>query len=352
MLEGSVEFPFGKTFWRRLHSRRMRSDWDLRARQNARYYIACGHSDSDAEFWRSGYEELEKHVLRDLRVDPAARALEIGCGIGRLLRPLSERVERAVGVDISQEMVSQGTKLLADRPNVILRQTDGDLSGTPTASLDFVYSFTVFQHIPTKEAVSRYLREAARVLKGKGLFRFQVDSRPREVPTEPDTWVGVSYQARELEAELIGLGFEVLDVFGEGTHYLWMTARRRREPTRPDTEKIQYRETDWDIEVLDCFLVRLDYDPDSERERVISGEVSLRRLADRFLAENETREPEDFVRRAYRVFLDREADDGGLRAYASEISSGIARSNVIDCLLVSAEFAERHRRPRGGLSSA
>ncbi len=95
---------------RLLPSRRMQQDWDLRARKDARHYIDCGHGGSEETFWRSGVEDLENYILRDLEIDAGASTLEIGCGIGRLLRPLSEGVASAVGVDISGEMILRGQK--------------------------------------------------------------------------------------------------------------------------------------------------------------------------------------------------------------------------------------------------
>src|SRR5262249_25450679 len=140
----------------------MRADWDRRARENAKRFIACGHSETDEAFWASGRRDLDQLILHDLELEPSARALEIGCGLGRILRPLSERIDRACGVDISAEMVAGARRELAERPNIEVFVTDGRLRGIADAALDFVYSFIVFQHIPSKKAVARYLKEAAR----------------------------------------------------------------------------------------------------------------------------------------------------------------------------------------------
>src|SRR5262249_32866405 len=68
-------------------------------------------------------------------------------------------------------------------------------------------------------------KEAARVLKAQGIFRFQVDGR-RLVRTAPsNTWEGVTFGAREVKHDLTREGFEVLDVTGEQTQYMWVTAR-------------------------------------------------------------------------------------------------------------------------------
>jgi SAM-dependent methyltransferase len=343
-----MRIPFARSFLGRfLPGARMQRDWDLRAREDARHYIDCGHGDSDAEFWRSGREDLENYVLRDVELDPGARALEIGCGIGRLVRPLSETIAEVTGVDISGEMIRQGREALADRPNVGLRRTDGDLSGVDDASLDLVYSHIVFQHIPTRKAVTRYFEEAGRVLRGGGIFRFQIDGRPPRLGI-PDTWNGVRWTASGVRGELSTAGFEVLDLTGEGSQYMWVTAMRRPRSGR-SAAAARFRRRSWNREALDTLLERMGHSPAVERERVLTGQVTLRELAEPLLERYRHEPPREYVSRLYRILLGREPDEGGLSFYAGEIERGISRTNAVDCLLASAEFDEKHRSRPGGL---
>jgi SAM-dependent methyltransferase len=328
-------------------SRWMRRDWDRRARENAQHFIACGHSETDAAFWESGKHELESLVLRDVILTSEARALEIGCGVGRLLRPLSERIARVYGVDISIEMVKRARCLLADRQNVEIFSTRGRLDRIPDAALDFLYSFIVFQHIPTKKAVERYIRESARVLSGGGVFRFQVDGRPRE-GRRADTWLGVWYQPAELTRELGRAGFETVSLWGEHTHYLWVTALRRSRRDRPDTAAARVRRRVWRRSALEAFLTRLGVDPEREVAAVSHGQRSLRQLAQRFLDAEGDSAPDEFVKRAYEVLLGRPADPSGLAFYSKEIANGIPSSNTIDCLISSAELEDQLRTDSPG----
>lgn len=347
-----MRVPFARSF-RGLFSptRRMREDWDERARQNARYFVDCGHGGSDEEFWSSGPRDVEDFVLEGIALEPGAEVLEIGCGLGRLLRPMSERAARATGVDISGEMIARARASLADRPNVRLLTTDGELPQTPEASLDFVYSFVVFQHVPTRAAVSRYLAEAARVLKAGGVLRFQADGRPPDRFEPVDTWHGVRYTAAALSDELSGLGFDVVDVAGEGAQYMRVTARRRADGRRPATAMVRVRERAWDPAALDALLSRLGRDPARERPRVESGAVTLRALAEDFLAERRADPARDFVSAAYRVFLGREPDPEGLAFYVREVDGGTPRSHVLDCFLGSAELDRKVRPARFAESS-
>ena len=154
----------------------MAADWDARAEDNARYFIAERYDDAD--FRASGEREAEQVLLNDVVVPPEATVLEIGCGIGRLLRPMAARFQRVIGFDVSAKMIEQSHEYLADCKNVETYANDGStLPGIADNSVDFCYSFICFQHIPRKEFIASYLREALRVLKAGGVFKFQVDGQ-------------------------------------------------------------------------------------------------------------------------------------------------------------------------------
>ena len=327
----------------RSSTHRMRTAWDRRARQDARHFIECGRSGSEDAFWSSGRRDLDDLVLTGLTLEPAAAVLEIGCGIGRLLRPLSERVAQATGVDISGEMIRLGREALADRPNVRLERTDGDLSGVADGSLDLVYSHIVFQHVPARAAISRYFAEASRVLKPGGVFRFQLDGRRGRWYPFPDTWHGVRYAAGALRREIAAVGFEIVDLTGEGTQYMWVTARRTGNGS-PETRAVRVERRRWDADALDRLLSRLGRSPSAERGRVESGAVTLKALSGEWLERHGSGSPSDFVAAAYRAVLGRDPDAEGLAFYAGQIEGGLPREEMLDCLLASAEL-DRMVRP-------
>jgi len=88
--------------------------------------------------------------------------LEIGCGVGRLLR------EGYVGVDTSVEMLN----IARQRTNNRVVHNDGRTLPFDDESFDSVYSYLVFQHLPFS-AFGGYKDEAYRVLRKGGLFVFQ-----------------------------------------------------------------------------------------------------------------------------------------------------------------------------------
>ena len=221
------DVPFTRSLARRLWGRReaMRADWELRARQNAPFYICTTAAETPEAFAASGERDLVEKVIDGLPLRPDWRALEIGCGVGRLLKPLSERVACAVGVDLSKEMIALGRDYCVGRPNIELHRTDGSLDFLVDEQFDFVFSHIVFQHLPRKRYVERYLREAHRVLKTGGILRVQVDGRSRQFFRRwvADSWSGVVFSARELSRRLERAGFRVTELKGAGSQDLRAT---------------------------------------------------------------------------------------------------------------------------------
>lgn len=177
----------------------MREDWDRRARENARYYVATQRKDwSDEEFFASGEAEVEHHILNDMvnicqGRDPASmRVLEIGCGAGRVTRALARQFGEVHAVDVSGEMVAHAREALASLPNAFVYQNNGmDLSVIPDLEFDFAFSVIVFQHIPSRGVIESYFREVCRLLRPGALFKVQVQGNPgipeeEEIPEAPE----------------------------------------------------------------------------------------------------------------------------------------------------------------------
>ena len=147
------------------------------------------------------------------------RMLEIGCGIGRMTRPLAEVFGEVHAVDVSAEMIRQARENLRDLPNVRLFETSGeDLAPFDDQSFDFAYSFIVFQHVPDKETIISNLREVHRTLKPDCLFKFQVQGSELD---ETDTWKGAGFTGAEMASLAAEIGFTPSASSGEGTQYFW-----------------------------------------------------------------------------------------------------------------------------------
>src|ERR1700682_3651802 len=134
-------------------AQRMRDAWNRMAREDARFYIAFGRRDQeDEEFAVSATDVLRRIGEEFARLEPAPTArrfLEIGCGIGRLMAPLSAHCGEIHGVDIADDMIALGRARMAGVAHAYLHWTpDSDLSAFADASFDLVYSYAVMQHLP------------------------------------------------------------------------------------------------------------------------------------------------------------------------------------------------------------
>lgn len=137
-----------------------RDDWQRLAAAHPYYVVQTvpelmGAVDEDAhiEFFRSGaahaewlWGEIERCVASPFR---PSRALDFGCGIGRVAIPMATRCAHITGVDIAAAMIERAianaaaagvnnTQFLVDHAD--LAQVAGDF--------DFVHSVNVLQHIP------------------------------------------------------------------------------------------------------------------------------------------------------------------------------------------------------------
>jgi len=101
------------------------------------------------------------------------RALDFGCGVGRLTRALAGSFGEGVGIDISEEMVRLARELNDGRNCRFEVNVRSDLGALETGSFDFVYSALVLQHMSRKELIKSYVGEFLRVLRPGGLAVFQ-----------------------------------------------------------------------------------------------------------------------------------------------------------------------------------
>jgi ubiquinone/menaquinone biosynthesis C-methylase UbiE len=114
---------------------------------------------------------LDRRIIRACLTDvtretKVRRALEVGCGYGRLIMTLAEFADEVIGVEREPHLVATAKALL---PDVQFRQQSSILS-LPTvhdASVDFAMTFTVLQHM-VDDDVRVVLAELRRVVRPGG----------------------------------------------------------------------------------------------------------------------------------------------------------------------------------------
>ena len=213
-------------------NQKMQQDWNARAQEDAHFYVAFGRrGQDDSEFFDTA-REVVNALERELKRLPqtskprARRALEIGCGPGRLMKPMSRYFGEIHGVDVSDEMIRRAGVNLSEVPHAHPHHTSGsDLAPFADESFDFIYSYAVFQHIPSAEVVFSYLHEAVRVLKPGGIIRAQINGLPKTAKVY-DTWSGVRINGEEIQQFARDTGLQLFALEGLNTQYMWTTLRK------------------------------------------------------------------------------------------------------------------------------
>jgi SAM-dependent methyltransferase len=236
--------------------RRTQRFWDARAGENAFFFVdnRLDYADPDLErFWKAGEGDLEGllgTVGAPLR--PSDVVVDIGCGVGRLTRPLAERSKHVLALDLSPRMLDLARQHNPGLENVEWLLGDGhSLRPIHSQSVDACVSHVVFQHIADPHVTLGYVREIGRVLRPSGWAAFQVSNDPaphrrRRDPahlrtvlrslfgkaprgqSHPD-WRGAYTDLGRLRVASDTAGMEVERVVGEGTQFCVVLLRRRSE---------------------------------------------------------------------------------------------------------------------------
>ena len=160
---------------------KLRDHWDQLAREDARGHGCPGQGGAtDEDFARSGAEFVRAVVEPELMelAAPASEAvaLEVGCGPGRILRPLATHFGEVHGVDISREMVGVAKEFVAGAENVTVHLGDGmTLQCVRRLQFDFVLSYDTLSHLPDRRLLEYLLRQCRQRLKPDGLCKLQLD---------------------------------------------------------------------------------------------------------------------------------------------------------------------------------
>jgi spore maturation protein CgeB len=189
----------------------MRDDWNRRVRHDYRFWMSDGHKD-DQSMWAAGARDFEI-LTQDLGGSPTKTFLELGCGVGRLLRSALDTFGRVIGVDVSDSAISKAAELLRSHPRAatdlqLVAGNGHDLHEIPTGSVDVAASFAALTSIPTP-IIASYLRELHRVVKLNGILRLQVYLGQEQVVSSQDTLHLRCFRRAQFESAVKAAGFDV-----------------------------------------------------------------------------------------------------------------------------------------------
>lgn len=163
---------------------RVRDLWDTAAQRDAMGHILTnGRAWNTDDFYAHGRAELDACLARldqrRLRGKRRVRALDFGCGMGRVTQALADHYEIVDGVDASQTMIELATA--HNRwPNRVHYSVSGERLRFPDGMFDLVYTMIVLQHMPQRFAHA-YIRDFVRILHSDGIAVFEIPDGP-DVP--------------------------------------------------------------------------------------------------------------------------------------------------------------------------
>lgn len=119
-------------------------------------FYALGESD-----WNDFFKRWNSYGLN------VEHVLEIGCGAGRITRPLAKFFKRVTATDVSSEQIRLAKKALPD-VQVNFLVSDGTALEAPNGAFSGMFSCHVFQHFDSLKDALAVFREVHRVLQSRG----------------------------------------------------------------------------------------------------------------------------------------------------------------------------------------
>lgn len=150
--------------------------WDAIAAssyEEARDAVLCGFR-TERAFDEAGRQDASHLILPF--VSQQDTVLDVGCGLGRLLKWAAPACETAVGLDVSAEMLKKARSRLHGCKNVRLKRLPVTLRfPIPSSSIDFAYFYHVSEHVEREDAF-KILSEIRRCLRrsGRALVQFSL----------------------------------------------------------------------------------------------------------------------------------------------------------------------------------
>jgi SAM-dependent methyltransferase len=158
-----------KTDWEELAS--LDPMWAILSKKDKR-----GNKWEAQEFFDTGKDEIDG-LMAEVGgfSNGRGKALDFGCGLGRLTRALLSCYDEAHGVDVSEVMIEKAREFTPECD--FYTNNSEDLSQLPDEMFDLVYTNRVLQHLPSAATIAKYLGEFFRVAAPGGLVVFQVPYR-------------------------------------------------------------------------------------------------------------------------------------------------------------------------------
>lgn len=162
--------------------------WNILGASDPLWAIASHEEKKDGkwdidEFFETGINEVDA-VMRCIERSGMninfKKALDFGCGVGRLTQALANYFDEVSGVDIAPSMIGlANTYNRQGKKCKYYQNSSQDLGLFSDRYFNFVYSIITLQHMRPKHA-KKYLKEFMRILVPNGVLIFQLPSEPAD----------------------------------------------------------------------------------------------------------------------------------------------------------------------------
>ena len=161
---------------------KLKQEWDKFGILNPQWAVLNkeGEKMNLSQFFKTGEKEI-RNIINYLSKNQIklnkGKALDFGCGMGRLTQALTPYFKKVYGVDISPSMIelSKKNNKYPKKCEFILNETD-NLTIFEKNSFDFIYTVLVLQHMEPKFFL-KYIKEFLHILKPNGILIFQLPSK-------------------------------------------------------------------------------------------------------------------------------------------------------------------------------
>lgn len=126
--------------------------------------------ENEQKFWKTGEQDASR-LFRF--IDNSSLVLDVGCGIGRVMRFIAPECREITGIDTSSLILRRAKRELGNLKNCHFYRHDfKTFNASPNDSFDLIYSFFTLQHME-KEDAYLCLRRMQRFLKPGGRMYLQ-----------------------------------------------------------------------------------------------------------------------------------------------------------------------------------
>lgn len=148
-------------------SSKWRTLWEFRGEKNKdkSSRVIDGFDSGTGEMSQEALENIIKVIRKKLVLVQSDRILEVGCGSGMILEPLSKTSSMTAGVDFADSLIAKIKKVIPKGEFHVSEANDLPFDDN---TFDKILSFSVFQYFPNYGYATDALNEMIRCVKTNG----------------------------------------------------------------------------------------------------------------------------------------------------------------------------------------